>query len=85
MRFRVRIFENVGRHHSQIERRAAIDPRNDVGRGIEMDRQGMAAGLFEWRAEFLQKIGDGAASNHFQFGGLRSRSRQHCQSEQQGG
>ncbi len=86
MGFRFGIFEHVNRHDNKVERRASIYPRNDVGRGIKMDRKLVAAGFLELRSEPIQQAGDGAAGDNLEFtghGGRRQQRQAQCGGDRQ--
>src|SRR5260370_23585872 len=65
---RGRVLEDIDRHDDGIEWRAGIDARDDVRRGIEVDRKPVAGGLLELRSELPKQAGKRAACDQLEFG-----------------
>ena len=58
-------------HHDHIERCARIDPRDDVGGGVEMADEPVAGRLFELRRDRIDRGGHRPADDRLEFGGLK--------------
>ena len=80
MGLRRRVLEHIDGHNGEVERHTRIYPRNDVGRGVEVDRKLVAAGLLELRAEIvIQQSGEGATRDDPELGRFRGRYRRQRQ------
>ena len=77
------VLEDIDGHDDHVERRAGIHPRDDVGRGIEMDRQFMPGRLLERRGKGIHGGGHRAAGDDLEFGGLKRGSRSHDERSRQ--
>src|SRR5262249_8020902 len=69
------VLEHIDGNDTDIERRIRCDQLDQVGRGIEMNAELVAAVALELSLELVQRAGDRAAGQHLELSGLRGGDR----------